>query len=191
MSINLTSKQHGFAMMEALITAMIVAIGVSGVGVLLLRSIQATQDSSQQSQAMWIVQDFVGKLRANSPAAKSGDYIGSTYVTDCTTLPTMCASYNINGTTTDIGSSENCSSTNMAAYDMWTTVCSLDSNSFDTPSDFIANPSLNNTCLERDSRNDCIRYSITFNWDIKISRGSPDASQRTNTNSYNMIVEVN
>lgn len=185
----LTTKQNGFAMMEALITALIVAIGVSGVGVLLLRSIQATQDSSQQSQAMWIVQDFAGKLRSNSAAARNGDYIGQTRVTDCANLPTMCASYNINGLVTS--SVVNCDPDVMAAYDTWTTVCGLDSDSFDTPSDFIANPNLNTLCEQRDIDNDCVRYNITLTWDTKLAKGSDTANERTNTNDYTMTVEVN
>ncbi len=185
----LTTKQSGFAMLEALITALIVAIGVSGVGVLLLRSLQATQDSSQQSQAMWIVQDFAGKLRANSSAARSGDYIGQTTVADCANLPTMCASFNINGLITS--SVENCDSNVMAAYDSWTSVCGLDSDSFDTPSDFIANPNLNSLCEQRDTDNECVRYNITLTWDTKLARGSDTASERTNTNNYSMTVEVN
>jgi len=101
----------------------------------------------------------------------------------------MCASYNQNGTVTD--ATEVCSITEMATFDMWTTVCGIDGDSFDTPSDFIANPSLSNTCIQVDSRNDCVRYSVTFSWDIKIAKGSPEADERTNTNNYNMIVEVN
>jgi len=189
MSIKRSSKQNGFAMMEALITAIIVAIGVSGVGVLLLRSVQATQDSSQQSQAMWIVQDFVGRLRANSPAAKSGAYIGSTTTVGCANQPTMCASYNNNGTNTEVTAT--CSPDVMAAYDSWITVCGLDNTAFDTPSDFIVNPSLNSTCSLRDASNSCIQYNITFSWDTKLKKGNTDSTLRTNTNDYTMIVEVN
>lgn len=185
----LTSRQSGFAMMEALITALIVAIGVSGVGVLLLRSIQATQDSSQQSQAMWIVQDFAGKLRANSTAARNGDYIGQTSIADCANQPTMCASFNIGGLVTN--EIDACSTDVMAAYDTWTTVCGLDNTSFDTPSDFIANPVLNSACEQRDIDNNCVRYNITLTWDTKIAKGSVDENDRTNTNDYTMTVEVN
>jgi type IV pilus modification protein PilV len=190
MSIKKPNSQNGFAMMEALITALIVAIGISGVGVLLLRSIQATQDSSQQSQAMWIVQDFAGRLKANSPAAKNGTYIGTTNLENCGTQPTICASYNINGDITDV--TDNCTSDAMAAYDTWISVCGLDSDNFDTPSDFIANPELNNVCLIRESdSNDCVRYSITLSWHTKLKKGSDNADDRTNTNDFTMIVEVN
>ncbi len=49
---NRVKPEHGFAMIEALVTALIVAIGVSGVGVLLMRAIQGTQDSAQLSQTL-------------------------------------------------------------------------------------------------------------------------------------------
>jgi type IV pilus modification protein PilV len=187
MSVN---KQTGFAMMEALVTALIVAIGVSGVGVLLLRSIQATQDSSQQSQAMRIVQDFVGRLRANSPAAKSSDYVGTTNLASCAAQPVpLCASYNLAGVYSEV--TQDCSATELAAFDSWSTVCGLDNTVFDTPSDFIVNPILSSECIQLDARNECVQYNITLTWDIKLTKGAELAANRNNTNSFNMIVEVN
>jgi type IV pilus modification protein PilV len=194
--LNSHSNQRGFAMIEALVTAVIVAIAVSGVGVLLLRSIQATQDSAQLSQGMWIVQDFVGRMRANSNAAKQGNYIGDTDLDDCEIKPApLCASYNSTGTSSSAGVSTeilvDCSPEDMAAYDTWTTVCGFDNNSYDTPSDFIANPRLSNTCTITADNNDCEQYSVSFTWDTRLKKGSADAALRTNTNNYSMIIEVN
>jgi type IV pilus modification protein PilV len=186
-----TSKQSGFAMLEALVTAVIVAIGISGVGVLLLRSVQATQDSAQKSQGIWIVQDFAGRLRANSTGARSGAYTGVTSVANCPLVPTMCASYNNDGNNIEVVAS--CSADDMAIYDSWITVCELDDLRFDTPSDFIANPILNSNCEITDASNNCVQYSVTFTWDTKLTKGgnAADLGVRTNTNDISILVEVN
>jgi type IV pilus modification protein PilV len=182
---NITKSQHGFAMIEVMVTALIIAIGVSGVGVLLMRSIQGTQDNSQKSQAMWVVQDFAGRIRANSPAAKSGDYIGTESGTSCSTEPSpMCAAHN------NIASG-NCNSSQMAQYDKWITVCGVSASTIDSPTDFLASPSLSSECTLRDARNDCVQYLLDLQWNTKLLTETSDASKRVRTNNYSMILEVN
>jgi type IV pilus modification protein PilV len=200
MPITTGSKQRGFAMMEALVTAVVVAIAISGVGVLLLKSIQATQDSSQLSQGMWVVQDLVGRMRANSTAIRSGDYLGITNLDNCDNPPLkMCASHRINNAYQD--GDTDCSTTDMATYDNWITVCSLevsiidedepDNLIFDSPSDFLSNPVLTNTCLIPGELGGCVKYLVDLTWNTKLKKGSTQVAERTNTNNYSMIIEVN
>ena len=179
--MSITSKQSGFAMMEALITALIIAIGISGVGVLLMRSIQGTQDNSQRSQAMWIVQDFVGRLRANSVAAKASAYAVSIDKAACANAPAVLCS----------NDDASCNSSDMATYDSWVTVCGFDSTVFDAPADFVVNPVLNSECTLTNSRNECVQYTVDLQWDTKLAKESAVAEERTNTNNYSMVVEVN
>lgn len=73
--MQLRNKQTGFAMIEIMVTVVIIAIAISGMGLLLLRAVQGTQDSAQLSQGMWIVQDYVGRIRANPDGAKGGFYV--------------------------------------------------------------------------------------------------------------------
>lgn len=184
-------SEKGFAMIEALVTALIVAIGISGVGVLLIRAIQGTQDSAQQSQAMWIVQDFVGRMRANTIAAKTGDYVVDANI-DCDTLPSaMCAAYFDTGISTSANTND-CTATEMATYDKWITVCSIHDGVFDSPSDFMVSPALTSTCSLSDiTTGECIQYNIQLDWVTKLTKGSTIEAERTNSNSYSMIVEVN
>jgi hypothetical protein len=115
---------------------------------------------------MWIVQDFVGRLRANSPAAKSKAYEGTTNLASCAVQPVpLCASYNLAGTYKEVTLA--CSTNDLAAFDSWSTVCGLDNTIFDTPSDFIVNPILVSECIQVDAQNECVQYSITLTWDIK------------------------
>ena len=181
----LNNPQQGFAMIEAMVTALIIAIGVAGIGVLLVRSIQGSQDNSQKSQAMWVVQDFVGRIRANSPGAKAGDYIGSESGSSCATPPSpMCAPH-------DDAPAEVCNSTQMAKYDKWITICGMSSGTFDSPTDFLAAPVLTSECTLPDSRGECVQYLINLQWNTKITTESSEALARNNTNNYSIILEVN
>jgi type IV pilus assembly protein PilV len=145
------NTQQGFAMIEVIVTALIIAIGVSGVGVLLMRSIQSTQDNSQKSQAMWILQDLSGRIRANSPGAKSGDYVGSEGGASCSTKPSpMCSAQN--GI-----EAESCNSSQMAQFDKWITICGISDSTTDSPTDFFASPVLDSECSLLDCKNYCVQ----------------------------------
>ncbi len=200
----INNRQRGFALIEVLVTAVIVAIGISGLGVLLMRAIQGTQDSAQHTQAMWIVQDFVGRIRANAIGARKGDYVlAATNASFCANSrpAQICADY-FDGTPK---AASNCTETPMAIFDTWVTVCGMtvrldpnaagydpEDNIFDSPSEFIINPVLTSACtqnhLTRVSTSggglDCIQYVVTLNWDTRIT-------DRVASNSYSMVVELN
>lgn len=188
------SKQSGFAMMEVLVTAIILAIGISGMGVLLLRAVQGTQDSSQQSQAMWMVQDYVGRIRANPDAGRAGNY-ELNVLPNCASKPAaVCAEhYDV----VEVPAVE-CSPAQMALFDQWITVCGLDSSVYDSSADFISNPKLTSTCTRTSVRSssgsglpDCVQYHVSLSWETKIKQGSDIESERTYKNDYSMIVELN
>ncbi len=203
--LNGNKRQHGFALIEVLVTAVIVAIGVSGLGVLLLRAIQGTQDSAQRTQAMWIVQDFVGRIRANSSGARKGDYVlAATTASYCANSrpAQICAAY-FDG---NAKVAANCTETPMATFDKWITVCGIEpaldptatgydieDTVYDSPSKFIINPVLTSVCtLQHATRvstssgtPDCIQYSVTLSWNTRIADGG------VGSNSYNMVVELN
>ncbi len=201
----INNRQRGFALIEVLVTAVIVAIGVSGLGVLLMRAIQGTQDSAQHTQAMWIVQDFVGRIRANPIGARKEDYeFSATNVDFCGNArpDLICADYFEDGTDKNAAI---CTETPMAIFDIWVTVCGMterldptedgynpEDNVFDSPSEFIINPVLTSECtqnhLTRISTTggglDCVQYEVTLNWDTRIT-------DRVASNSYSMVVELN
>ena len=188
------NRQKGIAMLEVLVTAIILAIGISGIGVLLLQAVKSTQDTSQQTQGMWMIQDFVGRIRANPIGARLSAY-ESTGVIACAPPPaTMCADHRMNGT---FGPADVCDPTQMAAYDIWVTMCGLQDNIFDSASDFLINPVLNSGCILYISRqgaegstNDCVRYNVELNWETKRRQGGDSDKERIYAQSYNVIVEL-
>jgi len=205
-SVTKRKSQHGFAMIEVLVTAVIIAIGLSGLGVLLMRAIQGTQDSSQHSQAMWIVQDFAGRIRANPIGARQETYetnaIPANY---CKTRPNpVCASYFDNGNVVD---PVDCTPADMANFDRWDMVCGMiidlkpgdtgynpEDVVFDAPAEFIVNPVLTSTCskshVSRIStpslKVDCVQYLVTLTWSNRVSQGGV-----SRTSSYSTLVELN
>lgn len=190
------NRQSGFAMIEVLVTAIIFAIGISGMGVLLLKTIQGTQDNAQRSQGMWIIQDFVGRIRANPEGAKARNYEVDANP-DCTKQPTaMCADHIIDGSEI-VG--VDCSPENMAEYDIWVSMCGFDTppadkpddKIFDSPAEFVVSPELRSTCDAPVVGTDCLQYTVSLTWKSKIAKGSTTASERNTTNTYQMVVELN
>jgi type IV pilus modification protein PilV len=208
-------QQHGFALIEVMVTAVILVIGISGMGLLLLKSIQSSQDNAQKSQGMWIVQDLAGRMRANSEGMRAGAYETDQAIT-CDPIK-MCSDYNNSDNTSQ--ASATCNSAEMATYDLWVTTCGIsdaisitvpgvigpdgpepDSEYFlyDSPSDFILNPVLNIDCtvnIPRVSTStaqpDCVQYFIDLKWDTKLQQGAAAADDRVFESRYSMILELN
>ena len=82
----------------------------------------------------------------------------------------------------------------MATFDNWITTCSLDSNTYDSASDFIVNPALTSTCtipITRGSATDCVQYEVQLTWETKVKKGGKTEADRTYQNNYQVIVEFN
>jgi type IV pilus modification protein PilV len=188
-------NQTGFAMVEVMVTVVIITIGVSGMGMLLMRAIQGTHDSAQQSQAMWIVQDYVGRMRTNPEGALAGFYELNPADIDCTQRPPICVETYQDGAEV---SAQVCNTTQMANFDNWITTCGLNTTIYDSASDFIVNPTLQSTCTDTSPRQSqitfqpsCIQYEVILTWDTKIKKGSSEGSERTNQNDFSIIVGLN
>lgn len=205
--MSVTNSQSGFALIEVLVTSVILAIGISGLGMLIVQAIQTTQDSSQQSQGMWMVQDYVGRIKANAPGARQRGYVIEDSSYDCVTnKPSqMCADRWSPGSGLTSGSlkeADICDAEDMAIFDRWTTLCSLSSEArtYSGPSDFMVNPVLTSTCTNfHDTRSsnaatgkvDCVQYRVSLSWDTKTIKGDDDEDFRARENNYTMTVELN
>jgi type IV pilus assembly protein PilV len=76
-------KQHGFTMMEILVSIMVVAFGLLGYAAMMAKSIKDNRIATMRSQATLLSYDIAERMRANKQAALSGAYtigIGSTPV---------------------------------------------------------------------------------------------------------------
>ncbi|GAA6135879.1 hypothetical protein NBRC116188_26690 [Oceaniserpentilla sp. 4NH20-0058] len=208
----LNKNQLGIAMIEVMVTVLIVTIAVSGMGLMLLRGIQATQDSSQKSQAMWIVEDYVGRMRANQAGARGGFYALNPEDIDCEAPPTqLCAETYEDGIhkgADDCSIDEAIQDKNkMATFDKWISTCGLSPSIYDSPSDFILNPRLTSRCTKESDRTsnytgnkDCIQYSVSLKWQTRLKQVAKEEDdddeekekeKDTNVSEYTMVVRFN
>jgi type IV pilus assembly protein PilV len=63
------SRQAGFSLIEVLVTLVILLLGLLGLVGMMLQSQRAEMESYQRAQALVLLQDMVGRIRANPTAA--------------------------------------------------------------------------------------------------------------------------
>lgn len=172
-------RNSGFALIEVLVASTIIAIGLSGVGALMISTMQATQDSSQVSQAMWISNDLAGRIQSNRIGALDGDYALAGAI-DCNARPaSMCATHVSNGVSVE---PLPCSAAQMAAFDTWNVLCGTDADSLDAPGEFLRNPSIESNCSGLTADGQCVQYTTTLTWS--------SANENSTLNTYINVVEV-
>ncbi|WP_051310883.1 type IV pilus modification protein PilV [Zooshikella ganghwensis] len=67
-------KQSGISMIEVLITMLIMGIGLLGIAGLMLFSIKTSNSNYFSTQAMFLTQDLIGRMRANPEGVWKGHY---------------------------------------------------------------------------------------------------------------------
>ena len=72
------SGQHGFTLIEVLVTLLILAIGLLGLAGMNARMLGSQFEAYQRAQAVMLVEDMASRIRSNSQSARSGDYDTST-----------------------------------------------------------------------------------------------------------------
>jgi type IV pilus assembly protein PilV len=90
----LPQRARGFTLVEALIALLVLSIGLLGVAALQLSSLQANSGAFQRSQATFLAQDFVDRMRANRARALTGAY-DFPYGTAAPATPTTTADIDI------------------------------------------------------------------------------------------------
>ena len=173
----LRHRQHGYTLIEVMVTVFISIIGLAGIAALQLEVNRSTEDAGGRTQASWMLEDLTNRIRANSSAANAYDTGG--VPVNCTTPPPLdCANQN-DGTNITVADNT-CTAAALAAYDLWDVACSATwevSGSVFTrksASDFIANPQLTVTFTDG-AIDDHILISLS--WDARA--GGQDASGKT------------
>lgn len=64
-------KQRGFSLLEALITLLIISLGLLGIAGIIANSLKVNQGAYVRSQASWLANDIVDRMRANRTTAES------------------------------------------------------------------------------------------------------------------------
>ncbi len=68
------SKQHGFTMIEVLVTMVIMAVGLLGLAGLQATSLKNNESAYQRSQAAQMAYDMLDRMRVNSAGVAAGSY---------------------------------------------------------------------------------------------------------------------
>lgn len=155
----------GFSLIEVAVTVAITAVGLLGLSSLQLQSMRATQDTGSRSQAIWMANELVSRMRANEEGL-------AFYVTEneesCADLSegiTRCSAYH-NGNSR-VAASANCNAQDMAEFDMFDVMCGsiMSSNGeveYRTGSAFsLSEPKLQITNINAQDK------SLTISWNVQ------------------------
>lgn len=74
MLVNSPNDFRGFALLEVLISILIVAVGLLGLAGLQTKMLGVEMESYQRSHAMILLDDMMNRIRADEPGARSGNY---------------------------------------------------------------------------------------------------------------------
>ena len=111
-SSNTYKKQSGFSLIEVMVAALILSIGILGVAGLQILGLKGTSQSYMKQQAMSVVHSLAERMRSNAPGVVAGNYtMADSSTFDCNTAPACTTP------------AENCNSTAIANLDLHNTVC--------------------------------------------------------------------
>ena len=107
-----TSKsQTGFSLIEVMVAALILSVGILGVAGLQIIGLKGTHQSYMKQQAMTLVQSLTERMHSNKQGVIAGNYIVDSSTFNCAALP-ACG-----------GASSNCSVADIATVDLHNLVC--------------------------------------------------------------------
>lgn len=114
------NRCQGMTLVEVLVAAVVIGIGLLGVASLQLTALQGASNADYRSRASDLTASLADRMRANLQGVVDGDYI-SADVADCDTPPAaICAM--IPGAAND-GDTDQCTTQQMATFDLWETRC--------------------------------------------------------------------
>lgn len=106
-------SQQGFSLIEALITVLIVAIGLLGVAGMQLVGLKGNQQSFSKNQAAHHMQSMLEKMRGNPAGVIAGKYLFDSSTYSCAVEPTKNCSQ----------ATVTCDTEEVAAYDLFKAFC--------------------------------------------------------------------
>jgi len=107
-------SERGVTLVEALITLLVMSIGLLGIAAMQVIGIQENASALRHSQATWLAYEIADRMRANLPGVANG-YYGTVGNPASTATAADCSS----GTCNCEASTANCSYQDMALYDIY------------------------------------------------------------------------
>ncbi len=111
--VYINKHQSGFSLIEVMVAAFVLSIGILGIIGLQMMSMKGTHQSYMRHQATGVVHALAEKMRANITGTQAGNYVVDSDNYNCATVAfTDCA------TTT-----ANCTSAQLAGFDVHKLIC--------------------------------------------------------------------
>lgn len=153
MNIKSLKRQAGLNLIEILVAALVLSIGLLSLAGLQVASLKSVQNATQKQQAAYIVHELMERMRSNRDAVLSGDYEVASL--SCTSTPPSV----------DCGSAQACTAQEMAAYDLYTVKCGPN---IRVPDEKLTRGQMAVSCISGDCSAGDI--NITLQWVERISQ---------------------
>lgn len=173
-------RHTGFTLIEVLVTAVVVSIGLLGLAGLQISGLRANMSSEARSKATLLASDIIERMRANPLGVDADGYAAINIANlDCNANPNPFFCSN----TSTSGIAEDCTPAEMAVFDAWVWGCGLPVG--DAQRSGVQNILLNGTATVTCNDNDAIDadacspgspHTVTVSWD----EGSPSATDTIN-----------
>lgn len=111
-------RQSGLNLVEILVAALILSVGLLSLAGLQVASLKSTQGATHKQQASFMIHELFERMRSNRIAALAGEYNTATSPTSGGVAVDCSATVS-----PDCGGSSLCSTTELAAYDLHTVQC--------------------------------------------------------------------
>src|SRR5690606_35939345 len=69
--------QDGFSLIEVLVALLVLSVGLLGLAMLQIEGLKHNTDAYYRTQATVLAYDIMDRMRANSDAARNGDYVST------------------------------------------------------------------------------------------------------------------
>ena len=178
--------QSGLNLIEILVAALILSVGLLSLAGLQVASLKSVQNATQKQQAAFMVHELLERMRSNRQAALDGEYNVSDM--SCTSVPQDCSSTDTSSTT--------CSTTQIAAYDLYTVQCG-DTSGTATRSGInhqLIDGDLTVTCMDGDCNTG---VTVTLDWLERLTsdetdpdEADPDIDHAGRTQAFSLSVNA-
>ena len=166
----------GATLIEVLVTALLLAIGLLGMASLQINTLRASAETSQRSQVIWMAEELMTRIRSNPDGVNNGYlFSGSSEKLCSVNIETMCADHS-DGKSKGIAAM--CSSKESARFDLWESLCGK--NLGNGSASATQTPNLSNIEITCDS-NPCQQdsdLSMKLTW---VARMVKDKNSKANT----------
>lgn len=183
-------KPNGFSLIEILVTVVVLSVGLLGLSALQANSMKDGFDSGQRSQATWLVQELVERMRANVDGQAAGYPNAAADANLCANGPTKMCSDHFDAV--KVNAANDCTADEIAEYDVWELTCGFNrANVVSGPLDHLAltGNGLVLTCNDIDTgdADPCTLgsdFTATLNWTSQSADASSSNENEAKTMTF-------